>query len=305
MKWLIAAAAVLAVGVLATRDLWLPGRGDPVAEAAAAVEGAAPVSSLPPARSGPCAAAPAFAEAARANAESFAALTWKPFGVEEMGWDAYAPYVAREIDTSCGPADSGFAAALAAWERTHDLPADGRVDADALEAMRVSWMVRRPFALKTRDGTCIPGADPATLADAAREEGYWGKAIKVDRAALAAYRRMREAARREVPEAAADPSLLAIISGYRDPAADEARCDREGGCDGPARARCSAHRTGLAFDLYVGAAPGSDPTSTSDVNRSFQAQTPIHRWLVRNADRFGFAPYPYEPWHWEWIGKPQ
>jgi len=303
MKWLIAAVAVVAIGLLATRDHWLPGRDDPVAEEAARVEGGAPVLSLPPASEGPCVEAPAFADAARANAHSYAALTWKPFGVEEAGWDAYAPYVAREIDTRCGPGATGFAAALAAWERTHKLPADGRVDADALEAMRVSWMVRRPFVLRTRDGTCAPGADPAALADAAPEEGYAGKAIKADRAALAAYRRMREAARREVPEAAADKALLTIISGYRDPAADEARCDREGGCDGPARARCSAHRTGLAFDLYVGAAPGADPTSTSDANRSFQAGTAIHRWLVRNADRFGFAPYPYEPWHWEWIGR--
>jgi LAS superfamily LD-carboxypeptidase LdcB len=25
-----------------------------------------------------------------------------------------------------------------------------------------------------------------------------------------------------------------------------------------------------------------------------------YRWLVRNAERFGFCPYFYEPWHWEY-----
>jgi LAS superfamily LD-carboxypeptidase LdcB len=28
-----------------------------------------------------------------------------------------------------------------------------------------------------------------------------------------------------------------------------------------------------------------------------------YRWLVANADRFGFLPYAYEPWHWEWAGE--
>ena len=31
---------------------------------------------------------------------------------------------------------------------------------------------------------------------------------------------------------------------------------------------------------------------------------PAYRWLVANADRFGFVNYPFEPWHWEWTGEP-
>jgi len=26
---------------------------------------------------------------------------------------------------------------------------------------------------------------------------------------------------------------------------------------------------------------------------------------VLNADRFGFRPYCYEPWHWEYVGRKQ
>ena len=120
---------------------------------------------------------------------------------------------------------------------------------------------------------------------------------------LAAYRRMAAAARRESPEIAADPRNLTLFSGFRDPAADAARCAREGNCNNVQRATCSAHRTGLAMDVYVGQAPGFPPDSSADANRLYMSRTATYRWLVANADRFGFVPYPFEPWHWEWTGE--
>jgi LAS superfamily LD-carboxypeptidase LdcB len=56
--------------------------------------------------------------------------------------------------------------------------------------------------------------------------------------------------------------------------------------------------------MFVGAAPGGRPESTDDANRLFQSRTATYRWLVANAGRFGFVPYPFEPWHWEWTGEP-
>jgi len=58
----------------------------------------------------------------------------------------------------------------------------------------------------------------------------------------------------------------------------------------------SPHFTGRALDLYV----GGDPVDTTDSNRAIQVQTRVYKWLVRNAERFGFRPYFYEPWHWEY-----
>jgi LAS superfamily LD-carboxypeptidase LdcB len=55
------------------------------------------------------------------------------------------------------------------------------------------------------------------------------------------------------------------------------------------------------MDLYLGRAPGSDPVSSRDENRRAIADGPAYRWLMANADRFGFVNYPFEPWHWEWI----
>jgi len=57
------------------------------------------------------------------------------------------------------------------------------------------------------------------------------------------------------------------------------------------------------MDVYVGQAPGFGPDSSADSNRLFMTRTATYRWLVANADRFGFLPYPFEPWHWEWTGE--
>src|SRR5256714_832021 len=60
----------------------------------------------------------------------------------------------------------------------------------------------------------------------------------------------------------------------------------------------SPHSRGRALDLYVGGEPGE----TKHATRAIQVQTTAYRWLVQNADKFGFRPYYYEPWHWEYVG---
>ncbi|CAN7555716.1 D-alanyl-D-alanine carboxypeptidase family protein [Phenylobacterium sp. LjRoot219] len=293
MKWLLLVAGIVVVLLLATREIWRagPGQRPPAALSSAG-------------RREPCVTRPGYEHAAHRNAQSFATMSWAPFGVFETGWDAYAPTIAQEIRTGCGPATAGFAAALADWQQRHGLAATGEVEATTVEAMRVIWMLRRPFVVETRDGSCPPGAPEAALLQAATDDGYSGKPVQLRPGALAAYRRLREAARREAPAVRADPTLLALISGYRSPELNAARCLAKGDCGGPARARCSAHQTGLAIDLYLGSPPGFDSTSSADANRTYQATTPAYQWLVGNAGRFGFVPYPYEPWHWEWTGEP-
>jgi hypothetical protein len=289
-KWLLLLTVLVGVALLATRNLWRDGPSPRPAAPAASWHVAG------------CVDAPQFRDAAQTNAHTLASLTWSPFGVTEAGWDAYAPVIAAEIRTSCPPASAGFAGALAAWQRAHGLPPGGIVEPGTFEKMRVAWMLRRPFVIETRDGHCPPGADEGSLAQAAKDEGYWGKPIQLRPAALEAWRRLRAEAQRQVPAAASDRQLLTIVSGYRSPSENGARC-LTGGCGGPARAKCSAHQTGTAMDLYLGSAPGFDPTSSTDVNRSWQAATPLYRWLAANAARFGFVGYPYEPWHWEWAGE--
>jgi LAS superfamily LD-carboxypeptidase LdcB len=115
---------------------------------------------------------------------------------------------------------------------------------------------------------------------------------------------MLAAARAEAPGVKSDPRLMTLFSAYRSPEADAARCAVDQNCQGVVRATCSAHRTGLAVDLYLGAAPGRLPDSSDDANRLYISRGVAYRWMVVNAGRFGFAPYPFEPWHWEWTGEP-
>jgi LAS superfamily LD-carboxypeptidase LdcB len=55
----------------------------------------------------------------------------------------------------------------------------------------------------------------------------------------------------------------------------------------------SPHETGLTVDIGCG---GLEPVSATIEK---QKQTPLFKWLVENAWRFGFTPYCVEPWHWE------
>jgi LAS superfamily LD-carboxypeptidase LdcB len=176
------------------------------------------------------------------------------------------------------------------------------MDLPTLTALRRIWQGRRPFIALSH--VACPAPPPASsLSRATSAEGYDGKPVMLRTRALAAYRAMAAAARAQSPAIARDPRLMTIFSAYRSPEYDAGRCVRDGNCNGIVRARCSAHRTGLAMDIYLGAAPGEAPDSSDDANRLFISQGPAYRWMIHNAGRFGFVNYPFEPWHWEWVGE--
>ena len=252
---------------------------------------------------GPGCAPTGFAAAAAANAASLTAFAWTPFGRGENGWLVYAPRVAAEIGTACPPQSSGFAAALAAWQHRHRTGAAGVFDTRTFMAMKAGWQGARPFVRLSGQRLCPapPGSD--RLAAATAREGYGGKIVQLRPGALAAWRRMTGEARKR-SGIAAEPRAFQLFSGFRSPAYDAARCARDGNCNGVVRATCSAHRTGLALDMWVGQAPGFGPDSSADANRLAMVNTPAYRWLLANAARFGFVNYAFEPWHWEWTGEP-
>jgi zinc D-Ala-D-Ala carboxypeptidase len=306
--WRIAGGLVVLVLVLAIGQRLLFGPAAPPP---------ARVATMPAARFAPppprvvvqppagCQTSPGFGAAADANTASVVLAQWSVFGRPESGWQIYAPLIGHELRVACPPTSQAFAAALASWQLAHHLPSSGAMDEATLRTLDVAWLARRPFVAASGHGRCPDPPPLASLATATPGEGYLGKAVLLRPAALAAYRRMVAAAHAESPAIAADPKLLTLVSGYRDPAADAADCAAKGDCATPARAgTCSAHRTGLAMDLYLGAAPGYDPASAADPNRLYLSRTPAYQWLVANAARFGFAPYPFEPWHWEWTGEP-
>jgi hypothetical protein len=245
-----------------------------------------------------CAAPRGLADAAGANGRSRATLAVAPFGVAETGWQLYEALIAREIGTGCTDDSGRFAERLGAWQAAHGIAATGRVDPSTLDTMALGWLRRRPFIAAMRLG-CPPAPDPSRLAVPGTGEAYGDKTILARPAALAAYRRMVAAARHD--GIAASP-LLQIASAWRGPDEEFARC-ADNSCGTAAKASCSAHRTGLAFDLVLGGGPGEQGFSTEAANRLALSHTPAYRWLVAHADRFGFVNYPYEPWHWEWTGE--
>ncbi len=247
------------------------------------------------------AAAPAGA--ADANAAGLNTLSWAPFGRTETGWVIYAPRIGAEIGTACGPGSTRFAAALARWQAGHDLPQTGLLDGATFDVMKTRWTKARPFAVINANGQCPNAPALVGLARAKPNEAYGEKPAMLRPGALEAYRRMVEAARKDGVVSERDPRVLTIFSAFRDPAADAARCARDNNCQGVTRTICSAHRTGLAMDLYIAAAPGHGPDSSADDNRRAMARSDVYRWMVLNAGRFGFVNYVFEPWHWEWTGE--
>jgi len=232
-----------------------------------------------------------------------ATLAFAPFGRAETGWEIYAPLIAHEIGARCAGGSPAFARDLAAWQSAHGLRASGVIDEATFAAMKNLWQARRPFVTANRKG-CPAPPDEATLAPVPAAQSYGGKILWLRPPGLAAYQRMLAAARAEAPEVRADRRLMTLFSAYRSPASDAARCARDNDCQGITRASCSAHRTGLAIDLDLGAAPGFGPDSSDDANRLAITRGAAYRWMVANAGRFGFVNYAFEPWHWEWTGEP-
>ena len=240
---------------------------------------------------------------ALANAISHYSLEWAPFGPTEWGWETYLPLIQKELRTHCAPGSPGFARALAGFQAAFQLPVTGWFDAATFQVFRGLWQERRPFIMaRVRNEPCPEPPPLYQLGYLVASEEHADRLTRLlRRDVLEAYRRLVEAARAEVPEVAADPELLQIFSGFRDPEADAARCAAQGNCDGLRRAVCSPHRTGTAVDLYVGQLANVGVDNTSPASRLHLSRSATYRWLVQNAGRFGFVPYVYEPWHWEWV----
>ena len=240
------------------------------------------------------------AEIAAANAASLTAMPLDLFGRAETGWAFYEPLVANQIGTDCAAETGGFARALAIWQAAHGLPATGLITVTVLERMKVLWQQKRSFAVASKHG-CPDAPSEQALEHALPSESYGGKVILLRPDALAAYRAMASEARAERIVPPHSP-LLTIFSAYRSPEYDAARCAAQNNCQGVVRASCSAHRTGEAMDINLGAASGFGPDSSDDANRLFISKSPAYRWLVQNGGRFGLVSYAFEPWHWEFVG---
>lgn len=229
-------------------------------------------------------------------------LNWTFGSKPQRGWYLYKSLISRLLDIKHDPASNGFASALERWQKKTGLIPSGVLDEETLYAMIKTWQDAR---LKDRSA-----AQPEQLVTAPVSDFYdptrAEELRQVERETYDAYKRMVSAAianrslglaRGAKSELAPGEKYLKIISAFRSREYQE-KLRRESPNSGTAGlAVNSPHFTGRALDLYV----GGEPVDTRDSNRALQVETRVYQWLVRNADRFGFRPYCYEPWHWEYV----
>jgi LAS superfamily LD-carboxypeptidase LdcB len=244
-----------------------------------------------------------FSAAAERNTVLKYELDWAFGGKQQHGWYLYVPLITRMIKAEDEVRPHDFASALARWQQSSGLNASGVLDDETLYRMVSEWQGSRLKEKAPAQAHQLLLAPASDFYDPSRPD----ELRQVERETYAAYKRM-------IAAAAADPSLglgvnaagellpseryLKIISSFRSREYQE-RLRRQSPHSGRAGlAVHSPHFTGRALDIYV----GGEPVETKDSNRALQIQTRAYKWLVKNADRFGFRPYYYEPWHWEYVG---
>ena len=247
-------------------------------------------------------ASSAFANAAAKNAVLENELSWTFGGKQQRGWYLYHSLIDRILNTRSDAAPTDFAAALAVWQKNRGLNSSGVLDEDSLKALVSDWQSNR---LKNRIY-----AEPNQLVTAPASDFYDPERVaelrQVERSTYAAYKQMVAAAIADPTlnlahtpqgELAAAEKFFKIVSAFRSRDYQDQLRRQSPNAGGAGLAVNSPHFTGRALDFYV----GGDPVDTKDSNRAIQVKTPVYQWLVRNAERFGFRPYFYEPWHWEYV----
>jgi LAS superfamily LD-carboxypeptidase LdcB len=236
----------------------------------------------------------AFSAAAAQNASLRNEVTWTFGGKQQRGWYLYDLLIGKTLDTPHDPITNEFAGTLAKWQKKRGLRSDGLLDEASLMKLVSHWQSDR---LKTRNPAT---PDQLVLAPATDfyDPGRATELRQVERDTYEAYKQMIAAAHADpTVNLKASDKYLKIISAFRSPEYQEQLRRRSPNAGRAGLAVNSPHFTGRALDIYV----GGSPVDTKDSNRAIQVNTPAYRWLVRNAERFGFRPYFYEPWHWEYV----
>ena len=234
----------------------------------------------------------AFTAAAASNATLRNELTWTFGGKQQRGWYLYDLLINKTLDSQNDTISNDFASTLATWQKKRGLSSDGVLNEDSLMAFVSQWQGNR---LKDRTPATADQLLTAPSSDFYDPERT-PELRQVERNTYEAYKRMMTAAAAELK---LDPSdqYLKIVSAFRSREYQDELRRKSPNAGSAGLAVNSPHFTGRALDLYV----GGSPVDTQDSNRAIQVNTPAYRWLVRNAERFGFRPYFYEPWHWEYV----
>ena len=236
------------------------------------------------------------------NKTSSTELKWSFGGKAQRGWAIYIPLTLEAVKSGKGVESAEFAEAVARWQNNRGLPATGVVDQDTWSAMIREFQSRRIRERNSPPGDQLVVVPASEFYDNERP----AELRHVERHAYAAYKRMvagaakdRSLGLRLTGKGELDPAekFLKIISAFRTREYQDRLRQAEPHAGRAGLAVNSPHFTGRALDVYV----GGEPVSAAEGNRLIQTRTAVYRWLVKNAEKFGFRPYFYEPWHWEYV----
>jgi uncharacterized protein YcbK (DUF882 family) len=240
--------------------------------------------------------------AATRNALLRSDLNWIFGGKQQKGWYLYQPLIKKLLETNKDSGTEAFAAALSKWQKKSGLASTGVLDEESLYAMVSRWQGARLKERTVATPEQLITAPASDFYDPTRPE----ELRQVERNTYLAYKRMISAAVSDKSlglaidgegKLASSEKYLKIVSAFRSREYQEQLRRQSPNAGRAGLAINSPHFTGRALDLYV----GGQPVETKDSNRAIQIQTRVYQWLVRNAERFGFRPYYYEPWHWEYV----
>jgi uncharacterized protein YcbK (DUF882 family) len=236
----------------------------------------------------------AYTAAAASNVTLRNELTWTFGGKQQRGWYLYDLLINQTLDSQDDTLSDSFAGTLASWQKKRGLSADGVLNENSLMAFVSQWQSNRLKDRTPATAEQLITAPPSDFYDPGRAP----ELRQVERNTYDAYKRMIAAAAAD-PELKLDPSeqYFKIVSAFRSREYQDELRRKSPNAGSGGLAVNSPHFTGRALDLYV----GGSPVDTRDANRAIQVNSPAYRWLVRNAERFGFRPYFYEPWHWEYV----
>jgi zinc D-Ala-D-Ala carboxypeptidase len=236
-----------------------------------------------------------FSEAAARNSTLRNEVNWTFGGKQQRGWYLYDLLIGKTLSTQQDSDTDDFAAALATWQKKRRLSPTGVLDEPSFMAMVSQWQSDRLKNRAYAEPNQLTIAPPSDFYDPSRAP----ELRQVEHDTYAAYKKMVAAAM-EDPTLDIMPSdkYFKIISAFRSREyQDQLRRKSPNAGSAGLAVNNSPHFTGRALDIYVGGLP----VDTKDSNRAIQVNTPAYQWLVRNAGRFGFRPYFYEPWHWEYV----
>lgn len=114
-----------------------------------------------------------------------------------------------------------------------------------------------------------------------------------------------------------DPNLFKLFSGYRSDASQQRLFERKVASlqtkypemslseihrlarKTVAKPGSSSHRTGYAFDIYLGHKPGYSISNADPANTAYIETTPAYQFMRDIAPQYGLTQLHNEPWHWE------